>query len=543
MAEKTYDYIIIGAGSAGCVLANRLTEDEGAQVLLLEAGGWDWHPYIHVPLGMGKLHQRRMFDWGFVTEPEPNLDGRSIEASRGKVLGGSSTINVMAYTRGNPGDFDRWAQKKGATGWSYADVLPYFKRCETFAGGADAWRGGAGPLGTEFARTTDPLYPAWIEAAKAAGIPHTTDYNGASQEGFGRSQYTIRNGRRSSAATAFLKPAMRRPNLTVETRALVTHVVLRGTTATGIEYVKGRQVLRADAAREVIVSGGAFGTPQILMLSGIGPVAHLREIGIEPRHDLPVGRNLQDHLAVFLSFARSEPGPFHRQMRFDRMAAGMLRAWLFGTGPATVVPGGLHAFVKMRPDIGVPDIEFMFRGAATDAGLWFPLIRPPRPDGFSIRPTLLHPDSRGEILLRSKDPRDPIRIVYNFFSALADLPKLRDGFRLARHVANQRPLDRFRGAEIAPGPSCRGDGEIASYIRRTAITAHHPAGTCPMGRAHEAAVLDPQMRVRGIERLRVVDASAMPDLISGHLNAAVLMMAEKAADMIRAKPPLTSAPV
>ncbi len=538
MPAAGYDYIIIGAGSAGCVLANRLSEDAGAEVLLLEAGGSDWHPYIHVPLGMGKLHQRRMFDWGFVTEPEPNLGGRTIEASRGKVLGGSSSINVMAYTRGHPADFDRWAQK-GATGWSYADVLPYFMRCETFAGGANAWRGGAGPLGTEFAKTTDPLYPAWIEAAKAAGIPHTPDYNAASQEGFGRSQYTIRNGRRSSAATAFLKPAMRRRNLTVETRALVTRVTLRGTAAAGVEYVKDAQVLHAEAAREVIVSGGAFSTPQILMLSGIGPAAHLRQVGIKPMVDLPVGRNLQDHLAVFLSFARSEPGPFHRQMRFDRMAAGMIRAWLFGTGPGTVVPGGLHAFVKTRPEIAVPDIEFMFRGAATDAHLWFPVIRPPRPDGFAIRPALLHPDSRGEILLRSKEPRDPMRIVYNFFSAPNDLPKLREGFRLARHIACQHPLDRFRGAETAPGPLCKTDGEIDAYIRRTAVTAHHPAGTCPMGLGSDA-VLDPQMRVRGVERLRVVDASAMPDLVSGHLNAAVLMMAEKAADMITGKPPLVS---
>jgi choline dehydrogenase-like flavoprotein len=488
---------------------------------------------------MGKLHEHRMFDWGFATEPEPNLDGRSIEVSRGKVLGGSSSINVMAYTRGHPGDFDRWAQK-GATGWSYADVLPYFKRCETFAGGANAWRGGAGPLGTEFARTNDPLYPAWIEAAQAAGVPGTDDYNAASQEGFGRSQYTIRNGRRSSAATAFLKPAMRRPNLTVETGALVTRVVLRGTTATGIEYVRDGRVAKAGAVREVIVSGGAFSTPQILMLSGIGPAAHLREIGVDPVIDLRVGRNLQDHLAVFLAFTRTEPGPFHHQMRFDRMAVSMIQAWLFGTGPGTVVPGGLHAFIKTRPEIAVPDIEFMFRGAATDVRLWFPGLRPPRPDGFAIRPALLHPDSRGEILLRSSDPRDPMRIVYNFFSAPGDLPKLREGVRLARHIAYQKPLDRFRGAETAPGAAVKSDAEIDAYIRKTAVTAHHPAATCPMGLGSDA-VLDSQMRVCGIERLRVVDASAMPDLVSAHLNAAVLMMAEKAADLIAGKPSLKMA--
>jgi 4-pyridoxate dehydrogenase len=478
--NKTYDYIIVAAGSAGCVLANRLTEDAGAQVLLVEAGGRDWHPYIHIPLGLGKLHEHRMFDWGFVTEPEPNLDGRTIEASRGKVLGGSSSINVMAYTRGNPGDFDRWAQK-GATGWSYADVLPYFKRCETFAGSADAWRGDAGPLGTEFAKTTDPLYAAWIEAAKAAGIPDTADYNAACQEGFGRSQYTIRNGRRSSAATAFLKPAMKRSNLVVETKALVTRVMLRGTTAAGIEYLKDGRVVQAAAAREVIVAGGAFSTPQILMLSGIGPAAHLREVGIVPVVDLPVGRNLQDHLAVFLSFARAVPGPFHNAMRFDRMAVSMIRAWLFGTGPGTVVPGGLHAFIKTRPEIAVPDIEFMFRGAASDVRLWFPVVRPPRPDGFAIRPALLHPDSRGEVLLGSADARDPMRIAYNFISAPGDLPKLREGFRLARDVAYQKPLDRFRGIETAPGPNVKSDADIDAYIRKTAITAHHPAATCPMG--------------------------------------------------------------
>jgi len=265
-------------------------------------------------------------------------------------------------------------------------------------------------------------------------------------------------------------------------------------------------------------------------------------IGVDPVIDLPVGRNLQDHLAVFLSFARSEPGPFHHQMRFDRMAVNMIRAWLFGTGPGTVVPGGLHAFVKTRLDIAVPDIEFMFRGAATDVRLWYPVIRPLRPDGFAIRPTLLHPDSRGEILLRSAAARDPMRIVYNFFSAPNDLPKLCDGFRLARHIAYQEPFDRFRGAESAPGASAQSDAEIDAYIRKTAITAHHPAATCPMGLGPDV-VLDPQMRVRGLERLRVVDASAIPDLVSAHFNAVVLMMAEKAADMIAGKPPLASAAI
>jgi 4-pyridoxate dehydrogenase len=278
------------------------------------------------------------------------------------------------------------------------------------------------------------------------------------------------------------------------------------------------------------------------MLSGIGPAAHLRDIGITPVVDLPVGRNLQDHLAVFLSFARPEPGPFHHQMRVDRMATSMIRAWLFGTGPATVVPGGLHAFIKTRPEIAVPDIEFMFRGAAADVQLWFPVVKPPRPDGFAIRPTLLHPDSRGEILLRSADARAPMRIVYNFFTAPGDLPKLREGFRLARDVAYQKPLDRFRGTETAPGPDVRSDAEIDGYIRKTAITAHHPAATCPMGMGPEA-VLDGQMKVRGVERLRVVDASAMPDLVSAHLNAAVLMMAEKAADMIGGKAELPAATV
>jgi 4-pyridoxate dehydrogenase len=532
-----YDYIIVGAGSAGCVLANRLSADGAARVLLIEAGPRDRHPFIHIPLGMGKMHEYGMFDWGYQTEPEPSLNGRRIEAMRGKVLGGSSSINVMAYTRGHRGDYDRWAQK-GALGWSYADVLPYFKRCETWERGENPWRGGSGPIGTEFAKTSDPIYDAWLAAAKAAGMPVTDDYNGKEQEGFGRGQYTIRNGYRSSAATAYLKPARGRRNLIIETGAHACAVTMRGARATGVEYVKARgERIVAEAGREVILCAGAFNTPPLLMRSGVGPAAHLSEMGIKPVADLPVGKNLQDHLAVLIFFARHNESTFRRDMRFDRMAVAMLRAYFFGSGPGTVVPGGLHAFIKTRPELAVPDIEFMFRGAPAQTHLWFPLLRPAYPDGYAIRPTLLHPDSRGQILLRSTDPEAPPRIVYNFFSAPNDLPRLREGFRLARLAAYAPPMSAFRGEEVSPGGEVKTDAEIDAFIRRTAITAHHPCGTCAMGIGPDT-VTDAELRVRGIEGLRVVDASVMPDLVSAHINACVLMIAEKASDMILGNPPL-----
>ena len=537
MAAKGYDYIIVGAGSAGCVLANRLSEDGDANVLLIEAGGRDWHPYIHIPLGMGRMHDNAMFDWGFETDPEPNLNNRRIEAMRGKVLGGSSSINVMAYTRGNRGDYDRWAQK-GARGWSYAEVLPYFQRCETFEKGADTWRGGSGPLGTEFAKTRDPLYDAWIAAGEAAGNPFNPDYNGRRQEGFGRSQYTIRYGRRSSSANAFLRPARGRKNLTVAVKAHTTRITLKGTRAVGVEYVHNGAIVRAAAAREVILAAGTFNSPQLLMLSGIGPAPHLREFGIDVVADLPVGRNLQDHLGAYMSYRRKQPGAFHREMRFERMAVSMIRAYLFGSGPGTVVPGGLHAFIKTRPELAVPDIEFMFRGTAAKPHLWFPLVRSAFVDGFGIRPTLLHPDSRGELLLGSADPLAPPRIVYRFFTAPNDLPTLREGFKRAREVAFQKAMDPYRDEEINPGLAVKTDADIDSWLKKVVITAHHPAGTCAIG---QDGVLDPDLKVHGIEGLRVCDASAMPDLVSAHINACVLMMAEKGADLVRGVPPLPRA--
>ncbi len=527
-----FDYIIVGAGSAGCVLAARLSEDANARVLLLEAGGSDRDPLIHIPLGLGKLHEHRLHDWGYDTEPEPNLGGRVIEVLRGKVIGGSHSINVMAHVRGNRGDYDRWA-RAGCAGWSYADVLPVFRRQESFEGGADDWRGGSGPIHVQFARTRDPLFDAWIEAAKSVGIPHTRDYNGAEQEGLGRAQSTIRNGRRCSAAVALLRPALSRRNLTLRTRALATRIVLERAGAAGVEYLHRGRARIARAEREVIVCGGAINTPQLLMLSGIGPAEHLRAMGITPAVDARgVGKNLQDHLAVIVYWRRREPGPFRALMRLDRMTASLIRAYLFGTGPATVLPGGLHGFVRSRPDLEVPDLQYMFRGLPAGAHLWFPLIRRAYEDGYGIRPVLLHPQSRGEVLLRSQNPRDKVRIRQHFFSHPEDIAVLRRGVRLGREIGGQAPLDAYRGEEIAPGPDVRSDGQIDAWMRRTAATAHHPAGTCAMGTGADA-VLDPELRVRGVERLRVADASAMPDLVSGNINACVLMIAEKAADLVR----------
>jgi 4-pyridoxate dehydrogenase len=534
--RKSFDYIIIGAGSAGCTLANRLSLDPDVRVLVLEAGGWDRHPFVKLPLTWGRVLIDRIYDWGYDGEPQATMAGRRIECARGKVIGGSSTINAMAYVRGNRGDYARWASY-GLRGWSYEDVLPYFRKQESWVGGASVYRGGNGPLQTRKSQYQDPLVDAYLQAAIGSGFALNDDYNGKTQDGFARMQMTIRRGWRDSAATAYLHPVLARRNLTVQIHAQVTRILMEGARATGVEYLQDGQLIAAHADREVILCGGAINSPQVLMLSGIGDPQALGAHGIAVKVPLPgVGRNLQDHPTALLISARGNESPLLRNMRVDRLALGLIDSFALGRGFMTDLPGGITGFVKSDTAQALPDIQLLFIAGSLLAAPYLQPFRKPFADSFACRIVLLRPQSRGAITLASSDPLAAPRINQGLLSTADDWKALRNGIALFRDIARRPELKPFIARELGPGPEVKTEVQLEDYVRRTAVTAHHPAGTCKMGSdADPMAVVDDRLSVRGTSGLRVVDASVFPDLVGGNINAPTIMIAERAADLIHGR--------
>ncbi len=522
-----FDYIVVGAGSAGCVLANRLSESGRHSVLLIEAGGRDSNPFIKIPLTAGLVYFWKSINWNYVTTPQTHLDGRSIAWPRGKVLGGSSSINGMMYMRGNAADYDQWAQM-GLKGWGYEDVLPYFRKSEDHADRDDDYHGRGGALRVVKAKADHPLYQAFLRAGYANGHPENDDFNGVRQEGLGRYDFNYRDGRRESSATAFLRPAERRPNLTVWTKTHARRLVLEGRRVRGLEVERQGRPMTVTAGREVILSTGAVNSPILLERSGVGDPDVLAAAGVPCRHALPaVGTNLQDHLGVYLTYACREPITLYSLFRPDRAVRAALGVLLFGTGPGSAVPLEAGGFLRTRPDLEIPDIHITFV-----PGLNLETTRKGQGrHGYLINFYQLRPESRGRVHVDPNDPEGPPVIDPNYLEAEADRRCLRDGVRLAAKIGDTEPLARYNAGPISPGGPLQDDTAIDEWVRQGANTIFHPVGTCRMG-VDPDSVVDQALKLRGLGGLRIADASVMPTIIGGNTSAPTMMIAEKAADLI-----------